>query len=98
MNYAEDVSRARRLAMLQAIYFAADYLLNRAMLRTRVEAAGYITSVDLLHTECAWLAEMGYIELLEMDTVRLTERGADVARGRSQTPGVRRPSPGERLP
>lgn len=114
MSYAEEVTRARRLAILQALYFAPGYILNRAMLRTQVEATGYITSVDLLHTECAWLHEMGYVELLErggggaaagypsasplrgeLDTVRLTERGADVALGRSQTPGVRRPSPGE---
>lgn len=94
-TYAYEIAQSRRLAILLALSFAPGYTLNRAALRIFVERTGYITSADLLATECAWLAESGLVDLLELDAVRLTARGEDIALGRSQTPGVRRPSPGE---
>lgn len=95
MSYAKEIAAARRLAILRMLYFAAGYTLNLAALRQQVDMTGYVTSADLMASECAWLAETGLVELLELDAVRLTERGEDIALGRSQTPGVRRPSPGE---
>lgn len=95
MSYAENVAKARRLAILLALYFSPSYTLARPALRYQVELTGYVMSADLADTELAWLAEMGLIEQLELDVIRLTDRGEDVALGRSQTPGVRRPSPGE---
>lgn len=95
MSYADEISAARRLTILLMLSFSSGYTLNRAALRTQVERTGYVTSIDLMASECAWLAEMGLVEQLEMDAVRLTDRGEDTALGRSQTPGVRRPSPGE---
>lgn len=94
-TYAEEVAASRRLTILLALSFAPVYTLNRTPLRLFVERTGYATSVDMLQTELAWLAEMGYVELLELDAVRLTARGEDVAIGRIQVPGVRRPLPGE---
>ncbi|MBA4381819.1 MAG: hypothetical protein C0406_04565 [Sideroxydans sp.] len=91
----EAITASRRLAILLALFFAAGYTLNRNVLRQQIELIGYVASLDLLASECAWLNEMGLIEQLELDAVRLTARGEDVALGRSQTPGVRRPSPGE---
>lgn len=95
MTYAQDIAAARRLAILLALYFSPGYTLGRAALRDQVGRTGYIASADLMAAECAWLAETGLVELLELDAVRLTDRGEDVGLGRSQTPGVRRPSPGE---
>lgn len=95
MSYADEITAARRLAILLALYFAPGYTLNRAVLRLQVERTGYVTSVDKMASECAWLVEMGLIEALDLDVVRLTDRGEDMALGRSETPGVRRPSPGE---
>jgi hypothetical protein len=95
MSYADNIASARRLAILLALYFAPGYTLNRAALRNQVELTGYVTSADKMAAEIAWLAEMELVEPLELDAVRLTDRGEDVALGRSQTPGVRRPSPGE---
>lgn len=95
MTYAEEIAAARRLTILLALSFAPGYTLNRAALRIFVERTGYVTSVDKMATEIAWLTEMELVEQLELDAVRLTARGEDVALGRSQTPGVRRPSPGE---
>jgi hypothetical protein len=95
MSYANEIAAARRLAVLLALYFAPGYTLNRAVLRKQVEMTGYVTSADKMASELAWLAEMGLVEQLELDAARLTDRGEDVALGRAQTPGVRRPSPGE---
>lgn len=95
MSYAEEIIAARRLAILLALYFAPGYTLNRAVLRNQVERTGYITSADRMAFECAWLIEMDLVEQLELDVVRLTARGEDVALGRSDTPGVQRPSPGD---
>lgn len=95
MSYAQSVESARRLTILLALFFAPGYTLARAALRTQVELTGYLVSADRLATDLAWLAEQGLVEALELDAVRLTERGADVATGRTQTPGVRRPGPGE---
>lgn len=98
MSYAKEIASARRLAILRMLYFAPGYTLNLAVLRTQVDLTGYVTSSDLMASECAWLAETGLVEQMELDAVRLTARGEDVALGRSQTPGVRRPSPGEVRP
>lgn len=95
MSYADSITAARRLAILLALCFAPGYTLNRAALRDQVEMTGYVTSSDKMASEVAWLAEMELVEQLELDAVRLTDRGEDVALGRSNTPGVRRPSPGE---
>lgn len=97
-TYAKEIAAARRHAILLALYFAMGYTLNRAELRHQVERAGYITSADLMASECAWLAEMQLIEQLELSVVRLAARGEDVALGRSDMPGVSRPSPGQLRP
>lgn len=94
-SYAQSVEAARRLAILLTLYFAPGYTMARAVLREQVELTGYVVSADRLATDIAWLAEQGLVESLELDAVRLTERGADVALGKTQTPGVRRPAPGE---
>ena len=95
MSYADEIRYARRQAILLTLHFADGYTLPRVALRDQVERAGYVMSLDLVATEIAWLTEQGYIESLELDTVRLTARGEDIATGRSQNPGVRRPGPGE---
>ena len=95
MSYADNVTAARRLAILLALYFSPGYTLPRPALRSQVELTGYITSSTKMAAEIFWLIEMALVEPLELDAVRLTDRGEDVALGRSQTPGVRRPTPGE---
>lgn len=86
MTYAEEITAARCGVILLALYFAPGYTLNRAALRFQVERTGcYVTGADKMACECAWLIEMGLIEQLELDVVRLTARGEDAALGRSQT-------------
>lgn len=95
MSYAEEVAKARRLAILLSLYFSPGYTLNREMLRELVSNTGYVTGHDLMQVELAWLKEMQLVDLLEFDAVQLTPRGEDAALARSDVPGVRRPSPSE---
>lgn len=92
MSYREAVQHARRLAILLTLYFSEGYVLPRKVLRAQLKNIGFVVGMDLLANELAWLAEMGLLERLELDVVRLSERGEDVALGRSIAPGVRRPS------
>lgn len=90
-SYAEDIAQSRRLTILLMLSFANGYTMNRAVLRDQVGRTGYVTSMDEMIAELAWLAKQNLIELLEMDVVRLTYQGEDAALGRSQIDGVRRP-------
>lgn len=95
MSYIDEIVKARRLAMLLALFFAPGYTLARVVLRDHVERTGYVMSGDLAATEVAWLAEQGFVDRLGDGVVRLTARGVDIALGRASSPGVRRPLPGE---
>ena len=92
-TYAEEITASRRLSILLALYFANAFTMNRAVLRDQVGRTGYVTSMDEMMADLEWLVSIDLIEMLEMDVVRLTYRGEDIALGRSQVNGVRRPSP-----
>ncbi len=95
MNRAEQMAEAdRRRAILAGLYVSPGYRLPERTLRAQVEVIGYTVSLDRLRTDLAWLQEQGLIDI-EETTATLTERGADVVLGRSLTPGVKRPEPGE---
>ncbi|MDX8385341.1 MAG: hypothetical protein R8M11_02360 [Gallionella sp.] len=98
MSYSDNITSARRLSILLALYFAPGYTLLRPTLHRQVELTGYITSSDKMTAEISWLTEMDLVEPLELNAVRLTNRGEDLALGRSLTSGVRRHSPGEIAP
>lgn len=93
---ARVVEQDRRQAILAALLVAPGYTMARSSLRRRLEMVGYLASMDALAIDLSWLDETaGLVEQLELDAVRLTERGADVVIGRASVPGVTRPSPGE---
>ena len=86
----------RRRAILAALFVAPGYTLARAALHRRIEVVGYVVSGDGLDIDLAWLSdEAGLVDQLELDAVRLTDRGADIVLGRASVPGVARPAPGE---
>lgn len=96
MSAAHKIAESdRRRAILAALSIAPGYALPHRAVRGQIEAVGYTASLDLLRADIAWLAEMGLVEPLELDHARLTDRGLDIALGRAQVPGVRRPEPGE---
>lgn len=89
------VEQDRRRAILTALLIAPGYALHDRAIRHQVEVAGYIVGLEVLRADLAALADLGLTEPLELDTHRLTDRGADVAVGRVVMPGVTRPEPGE---
>lgn len=94
MNYADAIAADRRFLILRALASTTGYGANDTLLAAFLDSMGHAVSADLLGGELAWLAEQGFVERRDA-AVRLTQRGADVAGGRSNHPGVRRPRPGE---
>lgn len=84
----------RRRAILAALMVAPAYMMPARALREQINLVGYATSLDRLHADCAWLAEMGLV-IWSNEVATLTDRGADVVLGRAQVPGVKRPEPGQ---
>lgn len=95
MNAAETaVQLNRRRAILCALLVAPAYMMPVRAVREQIGLAGYAASLDLVRTECAWLAEVG-LATWANDVAVLTDRGADVVLGNAQVPGVKRPEAGE---
>ncbi|MDE2667538.1 MAG: hypothetical protein OXI69_15465 [Acidobacteriota bacterium] len=85
-----------RLAVLQILAEDSDYAHNELVLSSALGQLGHGVSSDQLRTELAWLAEQGLLavqEVRDVQVVRLNLRGADVARGVAQVPGIARPRP-----
>ena len=87
-----------RLSILQTIDEAGGET-NSRIIGSEIPGLGHRVSADRLRTEIAWLDEQGAVTLAEagsMFIVTLTERGVDLAAGRTAIPGIRRPAPHER--
>lgn len=98
LDYPEALRQDRRLALLQTLLGAPDYTAHGHLLRAALENFGHRVSFDAVRGDLAWLAEQGL--LLAGDQIpvaTLTVRGEDVARGRTQVPGVARKLPGDFL-
>ncbi|GAB2182660.1 hypothetical protein DLREEDagrD3_28830 [Denitratisoma sp. agr-D3] len=95
MVYAEEVQKARRLAILLQLYFAPGYTAALDFVRNQVERTGYASSLDQIATDLAWLKEQGLVVTTKHGAHRLSDRGVDVCLARVETPGVLRPRPDE---
>ena len=98
MSYEQTIQEHLRITLLRLLYEDPDYTQNDSLLTDLSEAYGFTPSRDKVRTELAWLAEQGLVTIDDGKIIiaMLTERGADVARGRVTVPGVKRPSPGRR--
>ncbi|BCS94603.1 hypothetical protein DSLASN_02350 [Desulfoluna limicola] len=98
MSYEQTIQEHLRITLLRLLYEDPDYTQNDSLLTDLTEAYGFTPSRDKVRTELAWLAEQGLVTIDDGKIIiaMLTERGADVARGRVTVPGVKRPSPGRR--
>ena len=87
-----------RLAVLQLLDGSAGYTANNQVLRMGVEAMGLACTGDQLRGHLTWLEEQRLVTTVALGSgvvvATLTERGADVAAGRSVLSGVQRPAPG----
>lgn len=97
MSYADVMDQDRRLTVLKALESSAGYRAAQFLLVRYCEQFGHAVSVDRIRTDLTWLKEQGLIKLETPEGVfvaTLTQRGLDVANGRSDVPGVAKPQPG----
>jgi len=87
-----------RLSILRLLSGALEYSANDSILTQSVQQLGLHCTRDQMRGHLGWLEEQRAVTLARpTDTLivaALTERGADLASGRSSIPGVQRPSPG----
>jgi len=101
MNFAQLHDGHVRLAILRLLDGAPGYSANDSVLTQSVEQLGLQCTRDQMRGHLIWLEEQRAVTLLRptdtMIVANLTERGADLAKGRSSIPGIQRPSPGSGL-
>lgn len=93
-TFAERLNEDRRLVVLRVLLEMPEYLANSSVLFAAMNHYGHSMSRDQVRTELSWLAEQSLVVIEDVGPVlvaSLTERGQDVARGRSIVPGVSRP-------
>lgn len=97
MDYSIHFSQHLRIAILKVLNTAPSCRANSSILHSAVDELGLTATRDMIKTELAWLAEQGLLSTVvlagDLVVATLTERGQDVADGRTVVPGVRRPSP-----
>ncbi|MFM9881233.1 MAG: ArsR family transcriptional regulator [Burkholderiaceae bacterium] len=95
-DFAAHLTADRRLVLLRVLLESAGYAANEYLLQSMAERLGHVASGDRIRSDLAWLAEQ---ELIALDTVAdvqiatLLGRGEDVAKGRTEVPGIKRPQP-----
>ena len=95
-EFAELVTSDIRLIILRALAEDLGYSHNESIIHSVVEAFGHKTSRDCIRTELHWLKEQHLLELSDVAgclIATILKRGADVAAGRAEVPGVKRPGP-----
>ena len=96
--YRQRVAEARKLTILTILAGAGSFAHNEDILAAALDEVAIKVSRTRLRTDLAEMAEQGLVEIDEVGgelmTARLTDRGLDVAEGRSTVPGVARPRPG----
>ena len=83
-----------RLVILKAIAAEIDERLNSELLRRELERFAIARPIEWVHTELAWLAEMGAVTLVDAGTVKvasLTEYGHRHLRREVAIEGIQRP-------
>lgn len=97
MSFQTTVTEDRRLSLLLVLRETPGYSANAFLLRDAIDQIyGHSASIDQVRTDVAWLHEQGLVTARTAGDVvlaTLTSRGADVASGRANVPGVKRPMP-----
>lgn len=101
MSLASDFTRVNdehvRVAALRLLDEMPSYSANDSVLTQAVSAMGLACTRDQMRGHLTWMAEQRLVQLQEIGmgliVATATERGCDVAKGRSIVRGVARPSP-----
>lgn len=87
-----------RRSILWFLLYDSDYQLSESMLLQCFEARGKNISTDQLKTQSQWLSEQGLVFAKQtggVESLTLTDRGLDVAKGKVKAIGVRNLRPSE---
>ena len=100
MGLAADLAKVQdghvRLAALRLLAELPGYQANDSVLHQAVNAMGLVCTRDQFRAHLVWLEEVRLVTLAAVGTLKvaeLTERGGEVAAGRSVIAGVQVPSP-----
>ena len=97
MSYQTTVTEDRRLSILLVLRETPGYSANAFLLSDAISSIyGHHASGDQVRTDIAWLTEQQLLTSRSTGDVMLatlTARGADVAAGRANVPGVKKPMP-----
>jgi Fe2+ or Zn2+ uptake regulation protein len=97
MSYQQTVQEHLRITILKMLVDDPDYTMNDSIITDLMPDFGHSPSRDQVRTELSWLKDQGLVQYDNHPRIiiaSLTQRGADVALGRTTVPGVKRPSPG----
>lgn|SRR5690554_4807136 len=96
MSYREIMDADRRLVILRLLSESGGYQANEYLLHSALPGFGHTVSHDRVRADLDWLAEQGLVTVTatgELRVATLTARGLDVAAGRAEVSGVKRPDP-----
>jgi Fe2+ or Zn2+ uptake regulation protein len=96
-SYRERLTEARRLEILQLLGETPNYEAGHQLLHLALPDRGLNASGDQVRHDLAWLQEQELVTVADLEgtaLARITQRGLDVAAGRTSVPGVQRPGPG----
>lgn len=93
-SFADYLRQDQRLVMLRILSEVPQYRSNSSVIHSLLGKFGHHPSRDQIRAELTWLGEQGLVSVDDIGSVlvvTLTERGEDVATGRSSVPGVSKP-------
>lgn len=99
MSYHDTLARHRRLAILRHLAAVSAYTSNASILAEVCNGLGVTSSRSQVEADLTWLEEAGLATLAragDFIVATASERGVEVAEGRSFVDGVQRPRPGAR--
>ncbi|MDD5271096.1 MAG: hypothetical protein PHU14_00125 [Methylovulum sp.] len=95
-TYNEEMTKFRRLAILNLLSGATSYTLHEHHIKSGLANQGQAIGTDGLRSDLQWLGEQGLAYIQKPEGVwvaTLTAKGDDVRQGLSHNPGVALPEP-----
>lgn len=97
MSWVELLQEDRRLAILRVLHDQPGLCLNDSVIHVALERLGHTVGRDTVRSDMAWLQDVGTVVTEEVAgrvlVAKLTQRGEDVALGRTKIPGIKKPNP-----
>ena len=96
-NYAQTLSKHRRLTILKFLQASPEYTSNASILVEVCNDFGVTSTRDQIAGELDWLQEQGFVMTDrngDFIIATATARGVEIALGQATHDGVKRPRPG----